>query len=155
MAATSGTRRGNGCGKGQGWGGPAKGAGSDAPSFSDSLENRIGGVEPFDEQVRQSAAEREVMRKEQAEELKDELYRIGKHGLRESDRVPAITAFLNRVEGMPIARNVNLNTEMSNLTDEQLVEERARLAAQLDPGFGGAAGAVSAESPAGPADVGN
>ncbi len=154
MAASSGTRRGNG-GMGVGWGGPANGPGSSAPSFSDSLENRIGGVAPADPQVRQSKAEREAKRLEQAEAVKDEIYRIATKGAREADRVNAGVAFLNRVEGMPVARNLNLNGELFDLTDDELRDELDRLAA--DPGAipGNLPGVASEAGPPGPADLGN
>ncbi len=141
MAASSGTRRGNG-GMGVGWGGPANGPGSSAPSFVDSLENRIGGVAPLDPQVRQSKAEREAMRLEQAEAVKDEIYRIATNGVREADRVNAGVAFLNRIEGMPVARNLNLNGELGHLSDAELAEREAWLEAELGGEGGDQAGAA-------------
>lgn len=154
MAASSGTRRGNG-GMGVGWGGPANGPGSSAPSFVDSLENRIGGVAPLDPQVRQSKAEREARRLEQAEAVKDEIYRIATKGVREADRVNAGVAFLNRVEGMPVARNLNLNGELFDLTDDELRDELDRLAAGSGAVPGDPPGIAPAPGAAGPADVGD
>lgn len=152
MAASSATRYGNG-GKGVGWGGPARGPGNGNPSFVDNPAVKfVGTPSPA---VRMAVAEREALRRDQAEIVKDEMFRIATAGVREADRVNAGAAFLDRIEGKPVQRNVNLHGELSDLTDDELVEERARLAARVDPGNRDHAGAIPAESPARPADVGD
>jgi len=151
MAASSTTRHGNGVG----YGGPAKGSGSDAPSFSDSLQNQIIGAEPWSQHVRQSKAEREARRADQAEAVKDEIYRIATKGVREADRVNAGVAFLNRIEGMPVARNLNLNGELHDLSDDELRDELDRLSAGPGAVTGDPSGIAPEAGAAGPADLGD
>lgn len=147
MAATRGTRHGNGAG----WGGPARGAGSDAPSFTASLENRIDGAEAFDPTVRLSAAVKAMTREQQAEMLNDVILDIALHGERDADRVTAVFGFQNRVLGAPVQRNLNINTDAPQhagvdrpppATREEWLARRKR---EL-------AGAAMLESPAGSAD---
>lgn len=134
MPTSSTTRRGNGSGKGQGWGGAAKGAGSKAPSFTESLENRIDGAEAADPAVREWAAIKAMSREQQAELVKDEMLRISLKGEREGDRVVAGKAILDRIEGTPVTRNLNLNGDLSHLSDDELAQRRAWLEGELNSG---------------------
>lgn len=155
MAASSGTRRGNGCGKGQGWGGPAKGAGSDAPSFSDSLENRIGGVAPNTAELQLPAAIKAMTREQQNELVKDEILRIALLGQRENDRINAGREFADRTEGKSIARNLNINGEFVDRTDDELRAEFESLAGRVGAGGVARTGIAAPGSEKGPADLGN
>jgi hypothetical protein len=120
MAATRGTRRGNGAGcpdsKGTGWGGPAKGAGSSAPSFSDSLEHRIDGAVTADPDVRAWAEIKAMSREQQAEDLNDVILRIAHYGDRENDRLTAAFGFQDRILGKTVQRNLNINTDATPLS---------------------------------------
>ncbi len=107
MAASSTTRRGNG----RGYGGPAKGKGSDAPSFGASLENRISGDEAADPAVREWAAIKAMTREQQAEIVTDVVLSIAINGERDNDRTTAALGFLDRVIGKPVQRNLNINTD--------------------------------------------
>lgn len=139
MAASSTTRRGNG----RGYGGPAKGKGSDAPSFGASLENRISGDEAADPKVRFRAMLKAMDRAEQAEALNELVLNIAVDGKRDNDRLAAIFGFQNRILGTPVARTVNLNGELAHLTDAELAEREAWLEAELGGEGGDQAGAAS------------
>lgn len=83
--------------KGKGWGGPAKGAGRGGPA------------KPFEKGNRASVGNRSNHpgardRKETAERAKDMLAWLFENAELESTRVSAAVAFLNRVEGMPTAK---------------------------------------------------
>lgn len=113
MPTSSTTRRGNGSGKGQGWGGAAKGAGSEAPSFKDSLENRIDGSETKDRAVVEWAAIKAMSREQQAEALNDVILHIAINGERENDQLNAAFGFQDRILGKAVQRNLNINTDAS------------------------------------------
>lgn len=103
---------GNGAGKGDGWGGPAKGAGGP----------RIGGG-PAGDAIRAMAHDPEVKASaaERVETLKDHLFHLAKNAQREETQLAATVAFINRVEGTPIARTVTATvTDPNSLTDAEL-----------------------------------
>lgn len=140
---------------GDGWGGPAKGPGNGNPR-----QNFAGGG--GNDRVMDSRASRApgepskyATDKERAEararELKDHLYHLARRAEREETQVRATEAWLNRHEGMPVARNVNLNVnDAERLTDDELRAELARLGgAVADPAAGDAPPAMPGE----PADV--
>jgi hypothetical protein len=136
MPSSSTTRR----GKGRGWGGPAKGAGSKAPSFTDSLENRIDGSEANTWKVQFRAWLKTMDRAEQAEALNELVLDIAINGERDNDRLAAVFGFQNRILGTPVARTVNLNGDLSNLSDDELSEREAWLEAELGGEGGDQAG---------------
>jgi len=138
MAASSTTRHGNG----RGYGGPAKGAGSDAPSFSQSLENRIAGDVSSDPKVQFRAMLKAMDRAAQAEALNELVLNIAVDGERDNDRLAAIFGFQNRILGTPVARTVNLNGELGHLSDAELAEREAWLEAELGGEGGDQAGAA-------------
>jgi hypothetical protein len=139
MPSSSTTRR----GKGRGWGGPAKGAGSKAPSFTDSLENRIDGSEANTWKVQFRAWLKTMDRAEQAEALNELVLDIAINGERDNDRLAAVFGFQNRILGTPVARTVNLNGDLSNLSDDELSEREAWLEAELGGEGGDQAGTAS------------
>lgn len=108
--ATPGTRHGNG-GKGQGWGGPAKGV-STAKSFLETGQRITNG---HSDDVQARVAEREARRRAQAEAVMDEIHRIAVSGAREGDRITAGVAFLNRVEGTPVQRTITTEVDDARL----------------------------------------
>lgn len=136
MAASSATRR----GKGRGYGGPAKGNGSDAPSFVESLENRIAGDVSADPKVQFRAMLKAMDRAAQAEALNELVLNIAVDGKRDNDRLAAIFGFQNRILGTPVARTVNLNGELGHLSDAELAEREAWLEAELGGEGGDQAG---------------
>lgn len=134
-------RRGNG-----GWGGPAKGAGrgdgiprpwtKDTPTLTTKP-----GHHPEITPAKLSRMERAARDQEQADQMRANLVQLALHGKTENARVAASVAVLNRLEGMPLARNVNLNVnDASSLTDDEIAAElnaltsRARAAAGIDAG---------------------
>lgn len=102
---------GNGAGKGDGWGGPAKGAGGPPikPGDPDGIQAMSN-----DPEVKAKAADR-------AEELKDHLYKLALKAERQETQLAATVAYLNRAEGMPIARTVTATVaDPNSLTDAEL-----------------------------------
>lgn len=83
-------RKGNGAGKGAGWGGPAKGAGNHGP----------GPGRPKLEVSALIAAKRE----ERISALKEHLLALAVTAEREETQLSATVAFLNREEGTPVQR---------------------------------------------------
>jgi len=135
MARTSGTRRGNGVGKGDGWGGPAKGAGS---------------TEPLDG-VRHLSKDEDLKadKKARAEALKDHLFKLATTAERQETQVSAATAWLDREEGKPIARTVTTTVDdVGQLSDLELAAEIARLKREIGDAPAGA-GEAEAGKPAG------
>src|SRR6202000_10689 len=127
---TSGTRRGNGQEHGPGWGGPAKGAGAgpaepftaDTPT-RERLPGGKGDLVKLSER-----ADRKERDAENAQILKDHLAQLAVGAEAEITRVRATEAWLNRHEGMPVARNINLNVDdVRALSDADLAAELARL----------------------------
>jgi hypothetical protein len=85
---------GNGPGKGDGWGGPAKGA-STAPRFKPGIISEAQALR-HDPEVKASAAER-------VELLKEHLYRLATTAERQETQMAATVAYLNRELGTPKA----------------------------------------------------
>lgn len=103
---------GNGVGKGDGWGGPAKGA-STAPRFRKGVTSEAQAMR-HDPEVKATAAER-------VETLKDHLYKLATTAQREETQLAATVAYINRVEGTPIARTVTSTVaDPSKMTDAEL-----------------------------------
>lgn len=98
---TVGRRYGNGVGKGDGWGGPATGNERVEP-------NRAA---PFQPGNTMGTRPRSMDHSERLHELREHLYRLAKTAEREETQLSATIALMNRLEGMPIARNINFNSE--------------------------------------------
>jgi hypothetical protein len=112
---------------GPGWGGPAKGA-STAPAKPVALF-----------QPGNPGAPPGIPRSEQAAILKDLLFGLATTSDNPAVQVRAAEALLNRIEGMPVARNININADaLSTLDDAALEQRRAQLARELGEGDGGA-----------------
>lgn len=154
MPRTSGTRLGNGAGRG----GPAKGFVPSPPApFTADSETRqtetVAHLENGDavEQVYRAKrrAERRAQKEideETAQDLRDHLRDMALRADTHANQIAASREWLNRHEGLPIARNINVSVdELSQLTDAELDAEIARLAAE--PGASGSA--AEGETPEG------
>ena len=108
--------KGNGSGrggpaKGHGWGGPPKGAST----------TRIKLGDPEGIQALSNDAEIKARAAARAETLLDHLFHLAMKGEREETQLAASVAYLNRVEGMPVARNLNQTVgDASQMTDDEL-----------------------------------
>ena len=107
MAASSTTRRGNGDGWGAGHGGgPAKGEGQHNPLTLFERGNKV------------AAGRHDMSRAKQAELAMNHLLDLAFGAEKEETQKSAIDSFLNRVNGMPVAKTESLVTQMP-LTQEQ------------------------------------
>lgn len=104
-------RRGNGVGQGSGqgsgWGGPARGAGSKAakaPNFCHGNEHAVG---PHD-----------MARGRRRQRLMDELASLAFTAMSEEVQLSAAVAWLDRYEGKPIARALNLEPGNASALDD-------------------------------------
>lgn len=106
---TSGTRRGNGAG----WGGAAKGEGVAGEPVAFEAGNQAAvGHGPHD-----------LTKAERIARLQDNLEHLALHAEAENVRMQASNHLLNRLDGMPIARNINVNAgNVKDLSDEALLE---------------------------------
>jgi hypothetical protein len=118
-------RRGKGAGKpggaGKGWGGEAKGA--SASRFTSEPQPMQG-----------KAWTADVVRDREARLalLKDHLFNLATSADRQETQLSAAVAYLNREEGMPIARSVTTTVDdVSQLSDLDLATEIARLDREL------------------------
>jgi hypothetical protein len=105
-------RRGNGAGKGEGWGGPAKGA-----STSRYVE---GETQPMQGKSRTSEVVRS--REERLAALKDKIFDLASSAEREETQLAAAIAYLNREEGLPIARQLTATTDENRLLRIEIVD---------------------------------
>lgn len=88
--------------KGDGWGGEAKGS----------------GAAPFKPGNKASAGPRDMTtNEEKAERLRQHIYKLAEGAEREETQLSAAIAWLNRVEGMPVARNLNINSNAVPVED--------------------------------------
>jgi hypothetical protein len=95
---TKGTRRGNGAGKGEGWGGPAKGFAkkTERPKFEPGNAAAVGRSAPDRERI--------LSDQEKARALRDHLFFLSLNAERQETQRSACESLLNRIEGMPVAR---------------------------------------------------
>jgi hypothetical protein len=114
---TVGTRRGNGPGKGDGWGGPPKGEGTRYVK---------GEVQPL--QGKGNTAPVVEKREERLALLRDRIWTLAFEADRQETQLAAANAYLDREEGKAIARTVTTTVDdVSQLTDLELAAEIARL----------------------------
>lgn len=111
---------GHGPGCGPGWGGPARGAGSAAsraPAFQQGNQRALG---PHD-----------MGRARRRQRLMDELFRLAFTAESEEVQLSAAVAWLDRFEGKPVARSVNVSPDaLMALDDAALAAVVADLAGQ-------------------------
>ena len=120
---SSGTRRGNGTGAGDGWGGPAKGSSTAAPRSN--VTSLIPG-QPS--KKRAISAIRRHTAAEIAEELRGTILHIARHGEREETRLAAACKLLDRIEGLPVARTINAEDDaVARMSEDELRAEIERL----------------------------
>lgn len=123
-----GKRVGRGAGKGDGWGGPAKGEGG--------AKYRKGEVQPL--QGKALTAPVVEAREERLTMLRDRLWQLAFTAEREETQLAATNAYLDREEGKAIARSVTTAVDdVSQLTDLELTAEIARLQRELGQGAKG------------------
>ncbi|NBT33410.1 MAG: hypothetical protein EBT13_16340 [Rhodobacteraceae bacterium] len=92
-------------GNGPGWGGPAKGNGSGgkrAPLLTGGAPTLARRIDKL-----MTEADRQI----QAEAVKDEIFRIALQSADDAVRVNAGKAFLDRVEGTPVARQLTISVD--------------------------------------------
>ena len=100
---TVGTRRGNGSGhasKGDGWGGPANGAGT---------QYVAGEVQPLQGQGNTAAVV--ASREARIARVRDKIFDLAENAQREETQLSAAIAYLNQELGMPIQRSINANVD--------------------------------------------
>lgn len=115
---------GNGVGQGDGWGGPAKGA--DPARKPKSTAAAL--VPGCDTAKRQDAAVRRERKDIVSEEMFAKLVHLARHAEREETQLAAASKLLDRIEGLPVARQIITDeTDISRMTDEELHVEIARL----------------------------
>lgn len=117
-----------GPGKGEGWGGPAKGARQPAPAFTRDSATRAtipgGRGDPAKMAARRNRRE---IAEERSRKLEDHLYRLALKAKHEETQVTAATKLHAIYQGQPVARNMNLNVDdVSQLSDDELRAEMAR-----------------------------
>lgn len=110
-AVSAGPGRG-GPARGGGWGGPPKGAGRGGPAKPFTADSPTRVTVPLAEARaangdRPSAyATRKERDEQRAETLRDHLYALATTAERQETQLSAAVAFLNRVEGLPVARQL-------------------------------------------------
>lgn len=110
-----------GVGRGDGWGGPARGAHISTPYGPFSADHQPPPPDPAERaERRRLAAEKQARIDQLIENLGD----LALNAEREETRVSATVAALNRLDGLPVATNKNLNAEV---TLEDLVKQAAGL----------------------------
>lgn len=83
--------------------------------------------EPLSENI--GELERRAEEERRVRDLKDHLYRLAMSASSEEIQIRATEAWLDRQEGKPVQRNVNVNVnDVSGLGDHELESEIARLA---------------------------
>ena len=127
-----------------GWGGPPKGAGRGGPArhptkeFKKSGEPNVGAalVRDFDGaqpgpgrgHVSSAGEDRRARDAARSEVAQETLFSLVIGADRQETQLAAAVALLNRIDGMPIARNLNANVDdLSRLSDAELQAERERL----------------------------
>ena len=116
--SSGGTRWGNGAGKGDGWGGPATGAGSVVP-LGPKPEKLLRG--PPTREQRAAKAYRDMADAQIASEARETLLAIMRTAEREETQLAAACKLLDRIEGLPVARVTTTPADdLSKLSDAEL-----------------------------------
>ena len=133
-----GTRRGNGAGKGDGWGGPARGASA----------SRILPGDPTGVQALSRDPDIASKREDRLQLLRDHMFHLALNAAREETQLAAASAYLDREEGKPIARTVTAAVDdVSQLSDLELAAEIARIDRELASATPRGGEAAAGESP--------
>jgi hypothetical protein len=130
--------RGNGPGKGDGWGGPAKGGGTGTRKpFTADSETRVTHI--ITDGKPPPLSDRKALRRQRTEALEDILFDIAGASERDETRVSAAVRLHAIYNGQPVARNINVNTDdIANLTDDELRAELAGAGGETGPAAEGA-----------------
>ncbi len=119
--ARRGTGTGHGPGRGTGWGGPARGAGSKAAKAA-----------PFAEGNRVAGCGHNMSRSQRRQALLDRLFDLALTAGSEELQLSATVAWLNRVEGRPVAMAAQASAaDLSVLNDAELEHELGLHAARI------------------------
>ena len=127
-----------------GWGGPPKGAGRGGPARHPKKEFKKSGVPnvgvalapafdgtmagPGRGHVSPAGEDRRARDAARSEVAQEKLFSLVTAADRQETQLAAAVALLNRIDGMPIARNLNANVDaLSRLSDAELQAERERL----------------------------
>jgi hypothetical protein len=133
---------GNGSGKGDGWGGPARGAGKVCPK-ANRFEKGNRAAVGADHTMYLSDLEKAQM-------MRERLFKLGLEAQREETQVAAARAYLDRIEGLPVARNMNFATDdVSALDDVALAARKKKLERAVGAGDAGTASPPTAPEPDG------
>lgn len=114
--ARRGNGFGHGWGRGPGWGGPARGAGSRAAKAA-----------PFTAGNRAAAGEHNMSRSQRRQALLDMLFNLARTADSEEVQLAAIVAWLNRVEGEPVVQAIHIHSDDLDTLDDVSLEQRLRL----------------------------
>lgn len=152
MPSTKATRHGNGAG----WGGPAKGAGAPVrPPFEPGNPTRVTMTFAEARAMNGDKPSKHAMRKaldeQRAEEMRQLLYDIATKGEAEANRLNAATKLLDRIEGMPVAKQqIEVKRPIEEMTEAELASAidliRAAVAGSAE-GAGGGGGKASGGKP--------
>lgn len=116
--------KGNGAGKGDGWGGPAAGEGSQetaAPPFEPGNTANTG------EEVTNKRLKTLVSRAQRTAAIEERLFELAMTAEREETQVQAGTKLHAIYNGQPVARNVNTTVDdVSQLSDDAIRSELER-----------------------------
>lgn len=116
-----GNGSGHGWGRGTGWGGPARGSGSTAAKAA-----------PFTDGNQVAARGHNLSRAMKRQALLDTLFDLARTFPSQEVRVAAIVAWLNRVEGRPVAMTAHASAaDLSALNDADLEHELRLHAARI------------------------
>jgi len=121
---TSGTRVGNGVGSGDGWGGPARGAGTTERFTSENQPDHSS-------EAKLSYREK---REKRAQEMEDVLYDIAIDDEQRSEtRVQAAFRLHTIIEGQPVARTITAKVDdVRALSDAELRAEFEKLSREIN-----------------------
>lgn len=119
-------RRGNGVGKGEGWGGPARNGGSNSAA-------RVAGPGRLPELV--------AAREDRIARMKDKIFSLAETAQREETQLTAAVAFLNQELGMPVQRQITAAVDdAAKVLRIEIIDEPANAAP------GGAASAAASRT---------
>lgn len=118
--------RANGPGKGDGWGGPAKGAHDPIPRADPETSLTPG----CDAEKRHSERVRD--RAERVRLMEDKLFDLTMTAAREETQITAATALHAIYEGRPVQRNVNMEVDdVARLSDREVFDQFADVARKI------------------------
>ena len=107
---------------GQGWGGPA--SGGPGKARTDGLMKPAPRFQVGNQMSKGNLSHRApsaIEQRERNQRLKNHLFHLALNGESEVTQVRASEAYLNRTEGMPIQRNVNVNVDsLGTMSDDEL-----------------------------------